>query len=204
LDVSEELNDDLYSYYNSLIGVLRWAVELGRIEIAVEVSMLASHLACPRVRHLDAVLHVFANINQYNKSILAFDPSKVVWSEADQLDYNWSDFYGDEREAIPANALKPLGATVQMTAFVDADHAGNLLMRRSRTGVLIYLNRSPILWYTKQQSTVETSSFGSEFNALKTAVELIKGLHYKLRMMGYRGQWADTSSSGQPIGGAQR
>jgi hypothetical protein len=121
---------------------------------------------------------------QYNKSILAFNPSKVSWSEADQVDYNWSDFYGDEREAIPPNAPVPLGESVQMTVFVDADHAGNLMTRRSRTGVLVYLNRSPILWYTKQQSTVETSSFGSEFCALKTAVEMIKGLRYKLRMMG--------------------
>jgi Reverse transcriptase (RNA-dependent DNA polymerase) len=157
LDVSEELDDDLFSYYNSLIGVLRWAVELGRIDIAVEVSMLSSHLACPRVGHLDAVFHIFSYLNQYNKSILAFDPSKVSWSEADQVDYNWSDFYGDEREAIPPNAPVPLGESVQMTVFVDADHAGNLLTRRSRTGVLVYLNRSPILWYTKQQSMVETS-----------------------------------------------
>jgi hypothetical protein len=107
-----------------------------------------------------------------------------LWSEADQVDYNWSDFYGNEREAIPPNAPVPLGESVQMTVFVDADHARNLLTRRSRTGVLVYLNRSPILWYTKQQSTVETSSFCSEFCALKTAVEMIKGLRYKLRMMG--------------------
>jgi hypothetical protein len=97
---------------------------------------------------------------------------------------SWSDFYGDEQEAIPPNAPVPLGESVQMTVFVDADHAGNLLTRRSRTGVLVYLNRSPILWYTKQQSMVETSLFGSEFCALKTAVEMIKGLRYKLRMMG--------------------
>jgi hypothetical protein len=184
LDVSEELDNDLYSYYNSLIGVLRWAVELGRIDIAVEVSMLSLHLACPRVGHLDAVFHIFSYLNQYNKSILAFDPSKVSWSEADQVEYNWSDFYWDEKEAIPPNAPVPLGEPVQMTVFVDADHAGNLMTRRSRMGVLVYLNRSPILWYTKQQSTVEMSLFGSEFCALKTAVEMIKGLRYKLRMMG--------------------
>jgi hypothetical protein len=164
--VSDELDDNLYSYYNSHIGVLRWAVELGRTDIAVEVSMLSSHLVCPRIGHLDAVFHIFSYLNQYNKLNLAFDPSKVSWSEVDQIDYNWSDFYGDEREAIPPNAPVPLGESVQMTVFVDADHAGNLLTRRSRMGVLIYLNRSPIIWYTKQQSTVETSLFGSKFCTL--------------------------------------
>ena len=67
---------------------------------------------------------------------------------------------------------------------MDADHAGNKVTRRSRTGVLIFLMSAPIIWYTKAQNGIETASFGSEFNALKTGVELIKGLRYKLRMMG--------------------
>ena len=46
------------------------------------------------------------------------------------------------------------------------------------------MNRAPILWYSKRQNTVETSTFGSEMVALKNAIELIEGLRYKLRMMG--------------------
>jgi hypothetical protein len=49
---------------------------------------------------------------------------------------------------------------------------------------LIFINRGPILWYLKRQDTVEASTFGSEFIAAKIAVEMIKGLRYKLRMMG--------------------
>jgi hypothetical protein len=49
---------------------------------------------------------------------------------------------------------------------------------------LIYLNRAPIVWYSKTQKTVESSIFGSEFVALRIATEMIKGLRYKLRMMG--------------------
>jgi hypothetical protein len=71
-----------------------------------------------------------------------------------------------------------------MTTFVDSDHAGDKVTRRSRTGVLIYLNRAPILWYSKKQNSIETSTFGSEFTAMKTGVELSEGLRYKLRMMG--------------------
>jgi hypothetical protein len=40
------------------------------------------------------------------------------------------------------------------------------------------------MWYRKQQNTVETSTFGSEFVALKISVELIEALRYKLRMFG--------------------
>jgi len=40
------------------------------------------------------------------------------------------------------------------------------------------------MWYSKAQKTVETSTFGSEFVALRIAVELVEALRYKLRMMG--------------------
>jgi hypothetical protein len=36
------------AYYMSLIGVLRWIVELGRVDVCLECSMLSSHLALPR------------------------------------------------------------------------------------------------------------------------------------------------------------
>ena len=49
---------------------------------------------------------------------------------------------------------------------------------------LIFVNSSPIVWYSKRQNTVETSSFGSEFNALRVATEHIIALRYKLRMFG--------------------
>ena len=51
-------------------------------------------------------------------------------------------------------------------------------------GILIFVNRAPILWYSKRQKTVETSTFGSEFIAMKTAVKQVESLRYKLRMFG--------------------
>jgi hypothetical protein len=51
-------------------------------------------------------------------------------------------------------------------------------------GVLIFLMLAPIVWFTKKQNSVEDASFGSEFSAAKTGVELIQGLWYKLIMMG--------------------
>ena len=68
--------------------------------------------------------------------------------------------------------------------FVDANHAGDKTTRRLMTGILIFCNRAPTIWHSKQQNGVETSSFGSEFTAMKNAVELITVLRYKLRMFG--------------------
>ena len=85
---------------------------------------------------------------------------------------------------IRPNMPQPRGNSVKMTAFVDADHAGNLAMRRSHTSILIFLNKSPIVWFSKRQNTVETSTFGSELVAMRIATEMIEGLRYKLRMFG--------------------
>ena len=59
-----------------------------------------------------------------------------------------------------------------------------MVNRRSRTGFIVLLNNAPIYWFLKKQSGVETSSFGSEFIAMKTACEHVRGQRYKLRMMG--------------------
>ena len=73
---------------------------------------------------------------------------------------------------------------MKMTTFVDLDHARNLATHDSQMGILIFLNKAPIIWFSKQQNTVKTSMFGSEFVAMQVAVKMIEGLHYKLRMFG--------------------
>jgi hypothetical protein len=82
------------------------------------------------------------------------------------------------------NAPEPRGKPVIVSCFVDADHAGNRITRCSLMCIIILCNRAPILWFSKCQNTVETSSFGSEFVAARIAVKLIEGLRYKLRMFG--------------------
>ena len=67
---------------------------------------------------------------------------------------------------------------------VDADFAGDRVTRRSRTGFLTYVNNALIMWSSKKQGTVEGAVFGAEFVAMKTGVEVLRGLRCKLRMMG--------------------
>jgi len=60
LDASNYLDDDNTVLYMQLIGILRWLVELGRIDICAEVSMMSSYNCMPRVTHLHAGLHIFS------------------------------------------------------------------------------------------------------------------------------------------------
>jgi hypothetical protein len=151
------------------------------LDICTEVSMLAAYSAAPRQGHFGAVLHLFAYLKQHERSKLVFDASYANHDLEPECD--WSDFYGDIKELIPGDAPEPLGKEVETTMFVDSDHAGDAVTRRSRTGILIFVNRAPIVWMSKKQG-IETSSFGSEFTAMKNGVEILEGLRYKLRMMG--------------------
>ena len=73
-----------------------------------------------------------------------------------------------------------------LTSFVDANLMHDVITGRSVTGVLHFLNKTPIDWYTKKQSTVETATYGSEFVAARTATEQIIDLRLTLRYLGAR------------------
>jgi hypothetical protein len=186
VDVSTALSDTDAAYFQSLIGILRWIVELGRIDICCEVSLLSSQLVLPREGHLEQVLHIFAYLKKHHNAELIFDPSdpEIDLSSFERRDWSTSEFGLVEPEQMPPNAPEPRGQGFTMRLFVDADHASDTITRRSRSGFLCYLNCAPITWFSKKQTSVETSSFGSEFVAMKHGTEYVRGLRYKLRMMG--------------------
>jgi hypothetical protein len=183
-DTSDECNDELSSRYSQLIGVLRWSVELGRIDIYTETALLSQHLALPRVGHLEAVYHVFAYLSKHEKLSIIFDPTDPLPLTPTKAKADWSSFYSELSEELPPKMPEPRGRPVNIYTFVDANHAGNVVTRRSHTGILVFIQNSPILWLSRRQNTVETSTFGSEFVALRTARDLIISLRYKLRMFG--------------------
>jgi hypothetical protein len=74
LDVTPELDAQGLSRYRQLIGILRWAVEIGRIDIYLETALLSQYLASPREGHLEAVYHIFAYLKMHPKSAIVFDP----------------------------------------------------------------------------------------------------------------------------------
>ena len=74
-DDSPELSPTLASYYQHLIGVLHWIVELGRVDLVTEVSLLASQMAMPRRGHVDAALHVIAHLKSRSNARMVLDPT---------------------------------------------------------------------------------------------------------------------------------
>ena len=184
-DVLTELSPQKASYYQSLIGILWWILELGRADITMETSAMTSMMALPRIGHLTTVLQMFAFLKHKHNGVMVFDPSEPDLDLSKFQVEDWSATpYRKCKEDIPSNAPSPRGIGFTMRGFVNSDHAGDFITRRSHTGFIIFLNNSPIYWFSKKKGSCETSSFGSEFIAMKSCCEYIRGLWDKLRMMG--------------------
>ena len=174
------------TFFQELIGVLRWATEIGRVGILVEVSLLSQYQANPREGQLEQLLHIFAYLRKHPKITLYLSP-EVLNMDYDSFQTRKDDFseiYRDAEETLPHRMPIPRGRSLIMSAFVDASHVANKKTRRSHTGYVVFLNRAPIVWYSKRQQTVETSTFSAEFIAFKACLEAIEHLQFKLRCFG--------------------
>ena len=65
------------------------------------------------------------------------------------------------------------GDSIIMIVFIDSDHAGNQLTRRSRIGFLVFFHSDLVHWYYKRHTSVETPLFSSKFMAMKNANDYV-------------------------------
>ena len=157
-------------------------MELGRIDIFLEVSLFSQYQARTRLAHLEVLYNIFAYLKKHpDMGRLSYDSNAPDVDESAFLQgADWKDFYGDVEEELPPRMPVPRGIPVIISAFVDADHAGNVVTRRSHTGIIIFVQNASIIWFSKRQNTVEAATFGSEFVALRICKELIVALRYML------------------------
>jgi len=94
MDTTPALDPEAASYYNSIIGMMRWMVELGRVHINTEVSQLSSYLAMPRMGHLEAAVHVMSYLKIKHNSRLVLDPTYAPINYAMfKQDVDWTAIY---------------------------------------------------------------------------------------------------------------
>ncbi|EJK77372.1 hypothetical protein THAOC_00801 [Thalassiosira oceanica] len=110
---AREVDEADAAFYHSLIGMLRWIVELGRVDICIEVSLLLSHhLVLPRRGHFDQALHIFGYLRAHHNAAMVFDPAEwnVPATDFQKQDWNYS-VYGCDglTEELPDDMSKPLG-----------------------------------------------------------------------------------------------
>ena len=78
IDATTELESDGINTYQGIIGELRWAIDIGIVDIGHEVSVLSSYKAVPRDDHLQDILSIFASLKKNPKPKLYLNPSPAV------------------------------------------------------------------------------------------------------------------------------
>ena len=149
-------------------------------------------MCSPRKGHLDAVYRIFRYLQKSlgkNPGKMAYDPmyeptDENLFEVVGRDLYEWKYLYHDAQEIRLRHILEAIGKCVVIKAYVDYNHAGNMANRSSYSGIIIYVNDAPKICCIKLQNTVEASSFGSEFVALRIVTEIIEYLRYKLRCFG--------------------
>jgi len=185
LDASELLNNASIQIYQSLIGSLQWAIQIGRFDIATAVMMLSRFRACPHQGHLDHVKHVIGYLSKFKHGVIRICTDKPNCSNIPKKEYDWfCTCYVGAREGIPEDCPTPRGNSVIATTCVEANLFHDMISGQSVTGILHLLNMTPVDWYSKLQTTVETATFGSEYVAACTATEQILDLRLTLCCLG--------------------
>jgi hypothetical protein len=177
--------EDDSAKYRSMIGCCIWIIVLGRFDIAYATSALSGFNMLSREGHHKAVKRILSYLKTFPKGRVIIDTSYPGHSMYPVQDHsNWVEFYPDASEEIPKDLPPKKGPRLRMTVYIDADHAHDLVTRRSITGILATLINRPIRWIFKQQKTVETSTYGSELVASRIATELILEVRYMFRSLG--------------------
>jgi len=187
LDESEPCTPEETTKFQQMVGALQWTITLCRFDIAGAVLTLNAFSCAPRKNHLKWVRQIVEYVITTPSHGIRFRTQIPDYShlEKEITKFDWtSSVYDNPTEEIPDNVPPPKGHYVRTTTYKDANLMHNLVTGRSCTGVLHFLNGTPIDYFSKRQGQVETATYGSEFVAARIAVEQIIDLRYTLRMMG--------------------
>ena len=92
----DECDAKKVSWFQKLIGLLLWSVELRRIDIQIEVAFLSQYQALPQEIHLEALYLIFHFLSNNPKKILVMDPSMLhVDRSVFNLNADWKELYWD-------------------------------------------------------------------------------------------------------------
>ena len=166
INTSKLLEPKQIQMYQSLVGSMQWAVSLGRLDIATAVMTLSGFRALPRQGHLDRAKRIIGYLAKMKHAVVRFRVAEPDYSDLPYYEYDWEkSIYGDVKEDVPTDAPEPLGKYVLLMHYLDANLYHDMLTGRWVSGILHFLNQTPMDWYSKKQGSVETATYGSKFMA---------------------------------------
>ena len=163
LDTSEILNDNGIRQYQRIIGIGQWLVVAGRFDINFAISSLSRYAAAPRKGHLDMAENILGYLKKYparghviNASPPQIDPKYKTVELKEDFGGQYQYFHEDLDPRFP----EPLVQELDINIFVDANHTHDKITGRSITGVFGFVGSTPVIWSSKRQASVQTSTFG--------------------------------------------
>ena len=88
------------------------------------------------------------------------------------IDWTYS-VYGNVHEILPDDMPEPPCDAAITTTTMDANLNHCRATGKSLAGCPLFVNKTPVDWYSKKHATVETAMYGSEFASSKTSTEQI-------------------------------
>jgi hypothetical protein len=183
-DDTDLLDEASMCLYWKLLGMLQWAVTLGRIDIMCVVMTMSGYRYQPRIGYMNRLKRIFGFLKQYKSCSIKFRTKEPDYFKYQSKDMNWKYVYGDVEEEVFTNMPKAKGRKVVITMFADANLYHDQITGRSVTGLILMLNKTPIDWFSKKQISVESATYGSEFVAARIGTDKIVEMRYMLRMLG--------------------
>ena len=190
LDASSFLDPPRHREYQHIIGMCQWMITAGRMDICYAITSLSRYSSAPREGHLLLAQKVLGYLRTYPDRGYYVNPKEPEFVNQAYERVNVPQDFGNQykyfKEDIDPRAPEPLLDEMSLLVFVDADHAHDKVSGRSITGLITFLGSTPLTYASRRQTTVQTSTFGAEFTALKKAVEEAVTIRYHLRSMGVK------------------
>ena len=188
LDQSPTLGLNDHRKFQMLLGMLQWIVQIGKPELSQACASLSRFGACPRERHLDLAIRIFGYLKTVAHKVIAIDSRPMHFARASpdftKLRPDFLKDYPDAYEELDPSFPKPFGPCLQQTFLVDSDHAHDKVTRKSLTGLIGFVGSTPVIWFSRRQGSIASSTYAAEFSALRTATEEAINMRYMLRCLG--------------------
>jgi hypothetical protein len=150
------LDAEQITNYRAIVGSLIYAATTTRPDIAHAVNMAARHMQSPTHTHLNLARRILKYLKGSADYGLVYGNSKVD------------------------------GNTIKLTAYCDADWAGNKEDRKSTTGYCVFMNGNLISWNVKKQQTVALSSAEAELMSVCEVVKELKWMKMFFSELGFQ------------------
>ena len=158
--------------YREAVGSLLWLALGTRPDICYAVTQVAKFNENPGPQHWDAVIRIFRYLACTLDYAIEYSPTSPSSEDSNPFVAGYhSPSLHDPNVILP-------------TGYVDSDHARDPDTRRSVTGYLFFLADGPIVWQSRQQSSVALSSMEAEYMSACAATQEAMWLRMVLTELG--------------------